>query len=571
MNIRIILLYIFIIFLLYIWYYYLFAPREDLYTDRTDWKTYKIKSIETKEENLKEKVKIDWSENISFSYCDNILKYSETSEYWNRKDFFDKEEVVLLTKRMEEYNKQNNAKSLPYENEGFPYFISEYCKTSDWNKYIFSASDKRPYVLGIYDKQLDIIEPANFKHNIFDNISFWARTWNRNYWDMSLEKHYENYRKDKLLQSWFWKKDWSIVNYVNYWVSLIWHAEIWLMYWPKFLNDWNLKYCTSWLTPSWKLSVCFVDVYYKYDLSLNTLYEDKICPYYIDDNWVINPLQKCFQNTWEYKWYDFISWTDWINIYQNESKNLSIIDIDLDKSWISFWWVIQTNTKYLSQDYWLWYINKWFRWQKKSYFLQKEENKSNFDNFKREAIDKAFWENNFLKIWWDTEELFAVVNGQFFNANKKNTTLSFPVKSNWNILNSYVDNDKLKRTIIIDNSWKIKIIDWYKEEYLNSSNNKEVLVWINPDENFAKDRSLWRTYMWIIWDDKVVFFIAKSKTQTEMKNIALDYGIEEHNLVMLDWWPSSQFAYFDIFEIGWWMNKFYGWWEVPHFVMIYKK
>lgn len=409
MNTKRILPYILIIFLLYIWYYYLFAPREDLYIDRTDWKTYELsiqddkniknsknvkecdwsnpyEQCEIKVENFdieafQEKQRINWSEDIKFSYCDNILKYSETSELWNRRDFFDKKDVVLLEEKMKKYNEENKGDSI-YD-DSFPYFISEYCKTSDWNKYIFSASDKRPYVLWIYDKQLDIIEPANFKHNIFNNISFWARTWNRNYWDMSLEKYYENYLEDKYLQSWFWKKEWNIVNYVNYWVSLIWHAEIGLMYWPKFLNDWNLKYCTSWLTPAWKLSVCFADVYYKYDLSTNTLYEDKVCPYYIDDNWVINTLQKCFQNNWEYKWYDFISWTDWINIYQNDSKELSIIDIDLDKSWISFWWVIQTNTKYLSQDYWLWYINKWFRWQRKSYFLQKEENKSNFDNFKR--------------------------------------------------------------------------------------------------------------------------------------------------------------------------------------------
>jgi len=568
MKTKKILIYILIIFILYLWYYYLFVQKKDY---KTNLKVYKIEKTENKKENKKEKVKINWSEDIKFSYCDNILKYSETSEFWNRKDFFNKEEVVLLTKKMKEYNKQNNTKSLPYENEGFPYFISEYCKTSDGNKYIFSAEDKRPYVLWIYDKQLDIIEPANFKHNIFDNISFWARTWNRNYWDTSLEKYYENYRKDKSLQSWFWKKNWNIVDYVNYGVSLIWHAEVWLMYWPKFLNNWNLKYCTSWLTPAWKLSVCFADVYYKYDLSTNTLYEDKICPYYIDDNWIINPLQKCFQNTWKYKWYNFVSWTDWIKVYQNESKELSIIDIDLDKSWISFWWVIQTNTKYLSRNYWFWYINKSFKWQRKSYFLQKEENKSNFDNFKRESIDKAFWESNFLKIWWNIKEVFVVVNGQFFNANKKNTTLSFPLKSNSKILNSYFDNDKIKRTIIIDNSWKVKIKDWYKEKYLNNTNNKEVLVWINPNENFAKNSSLWRTYMWIVWDDKVVFFIAKSKTQSEMKNIALNYGIEEQNLVMLDWWPSSQFAYFDIFDIGWGINKFYGWWEIPHFVMIYKK
>lgn len=468
-----------IILLSLVWYYYLFEEREDLYVDKTDWKTYEIK-VETEENKEEETPKLNWSED------------------------------------------------------------------------------------------LDVIEPAIFKYNIFNEISPWVRTWFRNYWDTSLEKYYEDYRKDKELQSWFWKKEWNIVNYVNYWVSLIWHAEIGLMYWPRFLNDWNLNYCTRWLTPAWKLSVCFADVYYKYDLSTNTLYEDKVCPYYIDDNWIINPLQKCFQNTWEYKWYDFISWTDWINIYQNESKDLSIIDIDLDKSWISFWWVTQTNTKYLDYHKNLWYINKRFRWQLKTYNLQEEKDWFNFDNFKRQYINEAFWENNFLKVWWDSKTIFAVVNGQFFNVNKNNTTLSFPVKSNWKILNSYVDNDKLKRTIVIDKVWVIKIIDWYEEEYLNDNENREVLVWINPSEDFSKNSSLWRTYMWMIWDNRVVFFVAKSKTQSEMKQITLDYGIEEQNLVMLDWWPSTQFAYFDIFEVGWWINSFYGWWEVPQFIMIYK-
>lgn len=554
-----IIIYTMIFLLSLAWYYYLFSEGKyegkDLYLDKTDWKTYEIK-VETEKDKKVETPKLNWSEDLVFSNCDNNL---ETLK--------DDVNIEYIEKKLR--NLKEDKKYWFYER--FPLFIREYCKTEDSKKYIFSANDKIPNQLWMYDFDLDLFEPATFKYNIFDVISFSARTWNRNYWDISLEKYYEDYRKDKQFQSWFWKKEWNIVNYVNYWVSLIWHAEVGLMYWPKFLNDWNLNYCTRWLTPAWKLSVCFADVYYKYDLSTNTLYEDKVCSYYIDDNWKINTLQKCFQNTWEYKWYDFVSWTDWINIYQDESKELSIIDIDLNKSGISFWWVIQTNTKYLDLDENIWYINKRFRWKLQTYNLQEEIENSSTNNFKREYVNKAFWENNFLKIWWDNKTIFAVVNGQFFNANKDNTTLSFPVKSNWKILSSYVDNDKSKRTIIIDKSWTIKVIDWYDEKYLKDSNNREVLVWINPNEDFSEDSSLWRTYAWTIWDNEVIFFIAKSKTQAEMKQIALDYWILEQNLVMLDWWPSSQFAYFDIFEIGWWINNFYGWWWVPHFVMIYKK
>ena len=89
--------------------------------------------LDTDIDKKQEIEKINWSDDIEFSYCDN--KYSETSEYWNRRYFFDKEEVILLTKKMKEYNKQSNDKVLPYENEGFPYFISEYCKTLDGAKY----------------------------------------------------------------------------------------------------------------------------------------------------------------------------------------------------------------------------------------------------------------------------------------------------------------------------------------------------------------------------------------------------------------------------------------------------
>lgn len=287
------LLYAAVLALLYSWYFYLFKEREELYVDTTDYIVHKIAT----EENIdipNQQEKISWKENIEFSYCDNILKYSETSTFWDRKSFFDKEDVVLLQAKIEEYNQKS-------KNNLFPYFISEYCKNSDGTKYIFSVNDKRPLTLWIYDKEGDIIKKALFQYKVFPEISFWAWTWRRNYWDLSLEKYYEDYRKEKLLQSWFWKKEGNIVNYVNYGVSLIWDAKAWLRHGWKVLSEKNLHYCTKWLTPAWKLSVCFANVYYAYDISINTLYEDKICPYYIDDEGKIHPLQKCLQNTWKHK------------------------------------------------------------------------------------------------------------------------------------------------------------------------------------------------------------------------------------------------------------------------------
>jgi len=75
----------------------------------------------------------------------------------------------MLDKKMDEYNKENRSSS-------FPVILAEYCRTEDSTKFIFSANDKRPPILGLYDKELDIIEPAEFKYKIFSEISFWVLT-----------------------------------------------------------------------------------------------------------------------------------------------------------------------------------------------------------------------------------------------------------------------------------------------------------------------------------------------------------------------------------------------------------
>lgn len=506
----------------------------------------------------------DWSGEIEFSFCDSIVKYWKDSEFGTRADFLRTGDGGMLMEKIDQYNKENREKS-------FPVLLNEYCKTKDSSKYIFSLQDKRPLELWLYDTLSDRVEKADFKHFIFDDISIVANTGRRNYGDTSLEKYYMAYREEKRQQNGFGKRNGASVEFVNYAVPLIGHAEVWLMYWSRLLTDWNMDYCTSGLTPEGKLSVCFANVYYRYDLWTNTVYEDKVCSYYIDDAGNINTLQKCHQNTWEYKWYNFVTSTQGIQIYQDTSKKLSIIDIDLQEAGMSFGWVNQTNSQYLQYEDGLGYLNKRFRGKLTSYNLEEEQNDSEFENFQRKAISEAFWENNFLQVWWKQREIFAVVNAQFFNALKQNTTLSFPVKSNGKVLSSYVDNEKTKRTILLDHSWKIHIQEWYDTSDLYNSEYREVLVGIHPDENFAQNQSLWRTYMWVMWENRVVFFIAEAKTQSEMKQIASDYWVNTNDLVMLDGGPSTQFAYFNISQPGWGIHPFYGGWEVPQYIMIYKK
>ncbi len=227
----------------------------------------------------------------------------------------------------------------------------------------------------------------------------------------------------------------------------------------------------------------------------------------------------------------------WIKLYQNSNKELSIIDVDLNNAWVSFW-MINTSTWKLSIDY--------------------EKTNSKKERFYRfYAKDIQVWASN---------KVFAMVNWQFFNSVKNPTFLSFPVKSGWKIINSYLDNDLTKRTLIIDNSDNLKILEWYDKKELSNTNNKELIVAFNPNVDSSYSDKIWRSYIWIKWDKNIVFFIAKSKTQLEMEEIITEYGITKNNVIMMDWWPSAQFSYFNN-----WLNSFYWEWAVPQYNIIYRK
>jgi hypothetical protein len=232
-----------------------------------------------------------------------------------------------------------------------------------------------------------------------------------------------------------------------------------------------------------------------------------------------------------------IQWVKWINLYQNSSKDLSIIDVDLNNAWVSFW-MVNSSTWNIVIDY--------------------EKAGSKKDRFYRfYSKDLQVWTNN---------KVFAMVNWQFFNADKNPTFLSFPVKSNWKIITSYVDNDIKKRTLIIDKKNNLKIFEGYDKKELYDDNNKDLIVAFNPTVDSSIDEKIWRTYIWIKWEKNIVFFIAKNKTQDEMNKIISEYGIGDNDIVMMDWWPSSQFWYFDN-----WIKSFYWEWPVPQYNLIYTK
>lgn len=227
----------------------------------------------------------------------------------------------------------------------------------------------------------------------------------------------------------------------------------------------------------------------------------------------------------------------WIKLYQNSSKEISIIDVDLNNAWVSFW-MVNTSTWKISIGY--------------------EKPTSKKERFYRfYTKDIQVWENN---------KVFAMINWQFFNAEKNPTFLSFPLKSAGKIINSYVDNDLSKRTLIIDKNDNLKILEWYDKKELTDKNNEELIVAFNPTNDLSFNDKIGRSYIWIKWDKNIVFFIAKSKTQLEMENIITEYGITKNNVIMMDWWPSAQFSYFNN-----WLNSFYWEWAVPQYNIIYRK
>ena len=464
----------------------------------------------------------DWE--IKFTKCDNLAKYK------NKELFFKTDENLETI-----YNLINLEKYSKWD-------IIEYCKNWNSRKYIFVFDWFYWKKIYQYDSFKKIVYKSKikwfFNKNSIETFYTKKRDRIRNYWDDSLKKFLEKYIKSKENIAWFWLKYKNIIPYSVYWKSLIWCAECapWVFSsYSQFFSDKTREYCETWLTEWWKLSVCFADIFYEYDYVKNEIEEKRVCSYYISDNWNIETLEKCFDIKNNKNWYNLKSKTKWIDFYQDETWDLSILDIDLGSAKISFGWV-NIDEKYIEE----------FERFNKSYAKNLEYNHKKFHSY-------------------------GVVNWQFFtNVKNKETALSFPVKSEWKIITDYMDNEIPKRTFITDKNWEAKILEWYKKEFLEDKNNEEVIVAFTPEVRARRNSKIWRTYIWLLSSKNIVFFIAKNKTQKQMNKIISDYWIKSENIIMMDWWPSSQFAYY---ENNWpWSGweQFYWKWEVPHYFIVYK-
>ncbi len=514
--------------------FWLFAcQKEKLYQKTTNYENKNIKTVLNQDNKeslelknpLEEEKKWDWSffnKDIKFIKCDSLFKYKNLENFY-------KTDINL--------KKINNI--IFKQDLRFNDWIIEYCRNQKSTKYLIVSRKYNSLRIYQYDTSLKIIKKSSYKwyFNKYFIDWYYDWRWERNYGDTSLEKFLNEYIKNKSNLSGFWLNFKGEIPFSVYWVSLIWCAE-WCAPWPfssimQFFSRKTIKYCNSGLTSSWKLSVCFADIFYDYNIKENKIEEKRLCSYYIDDNWNIRKLEKCIDFKNPYKGYNLISKIRGVNFYQNNSWDLSIIDIDLNIAGIDFWGV----DKLSKQDLY---------------------------NFKRHFASNFNY--NYKKY-----SAYFFINWQFFDPNKNPTFLSFPLKSNWKIISDYMDNNISKRTFIIDNSKNAMILEWYKKDFLENKNYKELIVWFNPGVNANINSKIWRTYIWLLSSKKVVFFIAKNKTQDEMMKIILDYWIKKENIIMMDWWPSSQFAYFEN-DWPWSMWKqFYWWWKVPQVFVIYNK
>jgi len=464
-----------------------------------------------------------WSffdKNIKFTKCDKLSKYENEAEFLKT----DKNIKII-------------SKLFFDRNPWYSKWVIEYCRNEDYSKYIWVVDDYWDLKFFQFDWISKKIKKAKFNW-VFNKIYIDSNKdiVNRDYWNNALDKFHLDYLKNKAHLQGFWLKNKNIIPYSNYWVSITGSKEWapWILSDKfQFFSDKTRKYCEWWLTPKWYLPVCFVDIFYEFDYIKNVVEEKKVCSYFINDRWIAQTLEKCFDINHEKRWYKLVWKTKWVDFYQDKTWNVSILDIDLNSAWIDFWWVdIEKN-----QDFYK--------------FKRHFASEFNYDYKKYNA--------------------YFFVNWQFFDQNKNPTFLSFPLKSNWKIISDYLDNDISKRTFVIDNNWNAKILEWYKKEFLENKNYKELIVWFSPDVNANKNSKIWRTYIWIKSLKNVVFFIVKDKNQEEMNKIIADYWIKKDNIIMMDWWPSSQFSYFE--NNGPWSEwkQYYWWWGIPQFFIIYNK
>lgn len=235
-----------------------------------------------------EKKNIDRT-NIQFTKCDNLRNYHHTVR---EKKWYSQKVVQDFEKRIEkeiDLNKVNNNQWVE-QSIGRNGNIYEYCISKDWKKIIWYGYGKSPNHFVIRNKEKDFLQLAIQKRKIWPNRIESPR---RLLYRYNQDKLYKKYLESKKYIQGFWKKRWSHIAYVNYWLRSIEPSDRKEKNFPK---KSTLQRCYHWITKNNKPAVCFINEYYDRELNRNIIKEKKICIYSFNSKGEVYPVEPCKEN-----------------------------------------------------------------------------------------------------------------------------------------------------------------------------------------------------------------------------------------------------------------------------------
>ncbi len=180
----------------------------------------------------------------------------------------------------------------------------------------------------------------------------------------------------------------------------------------------------------------------------------------------------------------------------------------------------------------------------------------NREYFYTDSIENYWYDNrDYVDIYNGTyQNLFAVLNGQFYDHTRNPTELSFPVKSEGTILtDNNGEGHLVKRSLLINSSGKVYIREGVTSSLLNSSSIKEFITGLHPDED--KNGWAWfvgRHYIGGIPEgncnpstsscayEYILFFVNEDAQQSTMEFEIAKWGVPRKSIIMMDGSGSSQ-------------------------------
>jgi hypothetical protein len=162
-----------------------------------------------------------------------------------------------------------------------------------------------------------------------------------------------------------------------------------------------------------------------------------------------------------------------------------------------------------------------------------------------------------IKHWWNSEyeySNFAMINGQFFNHHQNPTVLSFPLKSDGDIIAQYMDNSLAKKTLLRTWDGNFYIKKGYYNSLLTSDSTKDLLVGLSPNVDVGGKKwwPIGRNYIGGIPRGScnpdqatcqykyLIFFIGEGFSQPNFLSRIKHWGVKESSIVMMDGSASSQ-------------------------------